>query len=173
MKNVSNRQKKEFLKAYEELNDALFRYVALKISPRDKAVDLVQETFSRAWEYLAKGEEIRSMKSLLYRIAHNLVIDEYRRKKESSLDEMIDEGFDYGENPQSTFEGTFDGKQIIELAKTLDEKYRDAVIMRFVDDLSVREIADALDETENNISVRIHRGLEKLKSLLRDVPYEL
>jgi len=173
MKDIGNKQKKEFLKAYEELHDALFRYIVLKISPRDKAVDLVQESFARAWEYVVRGEEIRSIKSLLYRIAHNLVVDEYRKKKESSLDKLIEEGFDYGNDPQESFEAVIDGGKIIELAHSLDVKYRDAVIMRYVNDLSVKEIAEALGETENNISVRIHRGLEKLRGLLKDTPYEV
>lgn len=159
------------MKAYDELHNALFRYIVLKISPRDRAVDLVQETFTRAWEYVARGEEIGSMKSLLYRIAHNLVVDEYRKKKESSLDSLLEEGFDYSDVSHDTMTDKIDGKAVVALARKLDDKYRDAVIMRFVEELSVKEIAEILGESENNISVRIHRGLEKLRDLLKDTPY--
>lgn len=172
MNDISEAQKNQFLKAYDDLHDALFRYIVLKISPRDKAVDLVQETFTRAWEYIVRGEEIGNIKSLLYRIAHNLVIDEYRKKKETSLDSLMEDGFDYGENSHATLEAKIDGDAVIKIARTLDEKYRDAVIMRYVDELSVGEIAAILGESENNVSVRIHRGIQKLKELLRDANYE-
>ena len=56
-------------------------------------------------------------------------------------------------------------KAIEQVAK-LPEKYRDVLMLRYVDDLSVAEISVIIAETENNVSVRIHRGLEKLKNIL-------
>jgi RNA polymerase sigma-70 factor (ECF subfamily) len=172
MNDIFEQQKAQFLKAYDELHDAIFRYIVMKISSRERAVDLVQETFTRTWEYITRGETIDNLKSLLYRIAHNLVVDEYRKRKESSLDNLLEEGFDYADQSIRSPETSFDAERVIMLARTLDDKYRDAVLMRYVDDLSIGEIATILGESENNVSVRIHRGVQKLKEILRDNSYE-
>jgi RNA polymerase sigma-70 factor (ECF subfamily) len=51
------------------------------------------------------------------------------------------------------------------LLDDVGDKYRDVIIMRFIDELSVKEISDVTGETENNISVRLHRGMEKLREI--------
>ncbi len=56
-------------------------------------------------------------------------------------------------------------ERIIEKAGKLEEKYREVIILRFVNDLSVAEIAELLGEKENNVSVRLHRALEKLRKI--------
>ena len=56
---------------------------------------------------------------------------------------------------------------MIEVIGWLDEKYRDVVLMRYVDELSPKEISEVVGESENNVSVRIHRGLKQLKEILR------
>ena len=61
----------------------------------------------------------------------------------------------------------FTGKELMVIVKSLDEKYRDVILMKYVDDLSTEEIAIAIDETENNVYVRISRGLEKVKEILK------
>ncbi len=81
----------------------------------------------------------------------------------------MEEGFDYGNgtNEQEQKEMTFDSEQAVELIKKLDEKYRDVLMLRYVDEMSVKEIAEIVGESENNVSVRIHRGLDKLEKLIQ------
>ncbi len=165
MKDLANTEQ-TFLEHYERFNDAIFRYIFLKVSDREKAIDLTQETFTRCYEYIQRGTEIEHMKSLLYRIAHNLVIDSYRKHKESSLDGLLEEGFDYGDDAEKTLESQIDGTKVLDIVETLPEKYRDVIIMRYVEDMSVKEIARIVGETENTVSVRIHRGLEQIKKIV-------
>ena len=162
------KQKDDFLESYNLYGDSIFRYALLKISDREKALDITQETFTRAWEYMVRGEEVLNMKALFYRIAHNLIIDEYRRKKNVSLDNLMEEGFDYGKNEAERIEGEIDGKLLMKSLDQLDEKYREALILRYINDLSVKEIAETLGESENNVSVRIHRGLEKARKIFEE-----
>ena len=51
---------RQFLKAYDELSDALFRRFFFKLSDREKALDLVQEVFTKTWLYLSEGKEIQN-----------------------------------------------------------------------------------------------------------------
>jgi len=159
-----------FLKAFEEYNDALFRHATLRISDREKAIDLVHDTFTKVWSYIRDGYQIDSFRPFLYKVLNNLIIDEYRKRKEMSLDALLEiEGVDEGsfdELSESTVEmlaATIDGKKAFELLEELPDQYREVIILRFVDQLGPREISNLIEESENVISVRIHRGLKLLR----------
>lgn len=150
--------------AYDEHSDAIFRYCCFKVSDREKAIDLTQDVFVKVWQYLLAGNEVENMKALLYKVARNLIIDEYRKKKFDSLDIMSDAGFEPVDSSALDTISIVEAGLLIERIKELPDAYSEVVFMRYVDDLSVKEIAQALGEQENNISVRIHRGLHKLKA---------
>lgn len=158
------------MKAFDEYNDALFRHASLRISNREKAVDLVHDTFTKVWAYIRNGYEIDNFRPFLYKVLNNLIIDEYRKKKELSLDAMLEEeGVDEGsfsDLSESTVEAlaaTIDGKKAFDLLTELPDQYREVIIYRFVDQLGPREIAELIEESENVVSVRIHRGLKILR----------
>ncbi len=169
MVDVNNQNLREdFAKAYEDFGDAIFRYCLYQTSNREKALDLTAECFTKTWEYLSKGEakEVENLRAFLYRVANNLIIDDRRKKKSLSLDAITESGFDIlsEQDEAESHENAFDGKMALDAVKNLDEKYRDVLMLRYVDDMTVSEIAKIVGESENNVSVRIHRGLEKLKS---------
>lgn len=164
MKN--NAVEQEFIKAYDQFSDAIFRHCVFRVSDREKAKDLTQMAFVRLWDYMSQGKEIDNMRAFLYRIANNLIIDEYRKKKDESLDRMRDEdGFDIGFETMKDIETKDEHAQALALLECLPDKYREALVMRHVDGLSVKDIAHLTHETENVISVRIHRAIEKLRKL--------
>lgn len=154
-----------FLDWYNQYNDSIFRFCYIKTSKRNVALDLTQESFTKFWEYLAAGNEVTEPKALIYRIATNLVIDYYRKKKSDSLDALTLGGFDVELSENQSVETKFEIDQLHKKIALLPDKYKDILIMRYVDDLSVKEIAQAYDEHENTISVRIHRAVEKLRTL--------
>ncbi len=161
-----NSREDDFLAAYHEYNDALFRYSYFKVSDREKAIDLVQECFTKTWSYLAGGGTINSFKPFLYRTLTNLIIDSYRQKKHASLDVLAEEGFDPGEDPSDDLINSLDGEKIIALLQKLPDEYRDVLFLRYVNEFSFTEIAKLTGETANALTVRAHRGLEKLKALI-------
>jgi RNA polymerase sigma-70 factor, ECF subfamily len=161
--------RQSFLEAYQEQQDAIFRFCLFKTSDRELARDLSQEVFLRAWDYADSGKIITSFKALFYKIAGNLVIDYYRKKKESSLDEMMEAGFDPGgENIAIRLEGQIDAEAVTKVLKRLDPQYRDIIVMRYIEDMAVKDIAAILGERENNISVKIYRGLNQLRELIKE-----
>ncbi len=152
--------------AYKEYSDAIFRYCFFKVSDREKALDLVQETFTRTWQYLTRGNEIDTMKTFLYTTARHLVIDEYRKKKTLSLDDLINQGMEPSLDEEEALFTSLDAARVIECVRQLPETYSSILIMRYVNDLSIKDIAHIVNETENVVSVRIHRGLAKMKALI-------
>lgn len=168
--NIGGSQEERFLAAFDEYGDALFRHAFLRISDREKAIDVVHDTYTKIWSYIRNGHEIESFRPFLYKVLNNLIIDEYRKTKEASLDALfeqdgVDEGT-FSELSESTVESlaaTIDGRQAFELLENLPDEYREVIILRFVDGLGPKEIAALVEESENIVSVRIHRGLKMLR----------
>jgi len=171
-----HRREQELSEAFEAYSDELFRHCSLRLRDRERAVELTQECFLRAWDYLQKGQTIDAMRPFLYRTLRHLIIDEYRRKKPSSLEALAESAEGNVEDllpadESNTLERAFerhDGTRILEVLEELPEPYKESVVMRYVDGLSPKEIAEAIGESENVVSVRVHRGLKKLKAMLED-----
>lgn len=167
---IHNGHEERFLKAFEEYSDALFRHAFLRISDRERAVDVVHDTFTKVWSYVRGGHEIDSFRPFLYKVLNNLIIDEYRKTKETSLDALFEiEGIDEGSfddltaNTIESLAATIDGKQAFTLVHELPDVYREVLLLKFVDDLGPKEISELIEETENVVSVRIHRALKMLR----------
>ena len=164
MKHMLNEE--GFIKAYDDHGDAIFRYFYFRVSDRERAKDFTQETFMRTWEYIAKGNEVKSIKAFLYQVARNLMIDHSRKKTMESLDALQELGFNPGKDDRPHLHLAIDARTALQVIHQLDEKYRDVVLMRYVDGFTPKEIAKDLNETENVVSVRLHRALKKIKDLL-------
>ncbi len=164
----------KFLAAYDAHAGAIFRHCYFRLSDREKAMDLSQETFTRAWGYLAQGKEVQNFKPFLYRIASNLIIEEYRKRKTTSLDAMLEEEAAgervivelRDEEWSEHLVDQLDGARALQAMSKLPEPYREVLTLRFVDGLTPKEIALFLEERENTVSVRIHRALGHLKKII-------
>ncbi|OGZ72971.1 MAG: hypothetical protein A2908_00125 [Candidatus Staskawiczbacteria bacterium RIFCSPLOWO2_01_FULL_38_12b] len=161
-------KQQQFLDAYDNYSNAIFRYCYYRVFDKEKAKDCVQEAYCRTLKYMAENGEIENIRAFLYKIARNIIIDESRKRKISSLDHIMEKGFSpYIDTRQKT-QDYFTGKELLVIVKSLDEKYKDVILMKYIEDLSIKEIAFALNETENNVYVRISRGLEKVKEILKN-----
>lgn len=121
----------------------------------------------RAWQSLREGAEVQSIKAFLYRIAHNLVIDEYRKKKEVSLESLQENGFDPSiNNTKELAEYAIEKQKFLKALERLDQDERHLIVMRYIDDLGPSEIASLTGERQNVISVRLNRAVKKLESFL-------
>ena len=165
-----------FTKAFESYSDELFRHASMRLSDRDRALELTQECFMKVFEY-AKKEQVRELRPFLYRTLRHLIIDEYRRKKSVSLEAMAEKSEDMNvedflpSDDSNSLEAAierFDGKRAMDALQTLPDTYREVISLRYVEGLSPGEIGDIVGESENTVSVRIHRGLRKLKEILQN-----
>jgi RNA polymerase sigma-70 factor (ECF subfamily) len=174
MKEMNNKTEKVFMESYEEFSDAIFRYTLFQTSNKETALDITQDTFIKTWQYLQKGAEVENIRAFLYRVAKNLIIDHRRKKKSSSLDQILEAGVDFTDQPEvmkekeEEFEKEKDKKKVLKTIDKIDEKYKEILLMRYVDEMSIKEIGEILDKSQNHVSVMIHRGVEKLKKLLKE-----
>jgi len=168
-------QEERFLKAFDEYVDMLFRHAVYRLSDRERAIEIVHDAYTKAWTYIRGGHEVDSFKPFLYKITNNLIIDEYRRKKESSLDTLLEKvGVDEGSFSElhggSIEEITFalDAKEASLLIGELPVVYREVLTFRYIDGLGPKEISELVEESENVVSVRIHRALKVLKEMIEE-----
>jgi len=161
--------KEKFTQIYEKEADSLFRYCLMRISDREKAIDIVQDIFTELWKKYNTGEEIKSERAYLFTLAHNKIVDWYRKKKTASLDALLenentDRQFDSpDEHAHADIVFSAEAKEVLKVIEKLEPTYRDVLYLRFTEDLSPQEIASVLDSTASIVSVRITRGLEKLR----------
>jgi len=162
MLDTNKDKENDFLKVYEDLADSVFRHCYFRLSDREKAKDIVQETFKHFWENFGK-EKIENTKAFVFKIANNLIIDSYRKKKEESLDTLMEDGFDVGSDEHEAILSSVMGRELKSMLDKLSDTYRDLIVMRYIDDLPVYEIASITGLSESAVSVRIHRGLALLR----------
>lgn len=157
-----------FALAHNDYKSGLGRYSFFKLNNQTMSDDLVQDTFIKAWSYVVKGGKIETMKAFLYHILNNLVIDQYRKEKNSSLDTLLEAGFEPSFDNTETVFNSLDGERALKLIDELPPKYKRAVELRYKQGLSLKEISEITGESKNTVAVQIHRGLEKLRALYKD-----
>lgn len=155
-----------FLQIYDAYANDIYRFCVLKVSSRELAQDLTQEVFTRFWQALREGTHMRSERALLYTMARNLVIDWYRKKKESSLDALTDQGFEFSGQGADDVTEAAEMREALSVVNQLDDASREALLLRYVEGLSPKEIALLSGETANAVSVRINRAIKKVRELM-------
>lgn len=168
----SEHSKKYFTEVYNRENDALFRFCLLRVSDREKAIDLVQESFTRLWVSVSTGKSVENPRAFLFVVARNLIIDWYRKIKSFSLESLSEEG-EFGvkfeamdENAHGNIETNSDAKRALAMMNHLDPQHKEVIYLRFVEGLPPKDIAEILKLNANTVSVRITRGMEVLRGLM-------
>src|SRR3989338_6887941 len=126
--NANTDMEQQFMKAYDELSDAIFRHCYFRIGDRERAKDLMQDTFTKSWQYINQGTQVSNLRAFLYKVANNLIIDEYRKKKELSLDTMMTDGFDPGFDDRKKNEQDIDSRFVLNIINKMEEHNLDKFI---------------------------------------------
>lgn len=162
----------KFEKIYNKESDTIFRFCLVRVSNREQALDITQETFLRLWRSLSSGQDIQNERAFLFTVSHRLIIDWYRKKKSVSLEGiMYKEGEDgdeheydiVDEKTRDFHEFQAEGRYLLNKINELTETYRHPIYLHFVEGLSPKEIGDILEISANAASVRVNRGLIELR----------
>ena len=151
--------------AHHDYEKGLNVHAFLKLNNHALGEDLVQDTFIKTWSYLVRGGKIDIMKAFLYHVLNALIVDEYRKRKTTSLDLLLGKGFEPKDGRSERLLDVLDGKAALLLIQRLPEAYQKVMRMRYVQDLSLKEISLITGQSKNTVAVRAHRGLKKLKLL--------
>jgi RNA polymerase sigma-70 factor, ECF subfamily len=149
----------------------LLRYLLFLTGKREVAEDLFQETWMRV---LLRGSQYNGkarFDTWLFTIARNLVIDLSRKRTMASLDEMSEGGEDDrpfeiampGPSPLDQFQSRENSAEVGEVLLKLDPTYREVLVLRFYEELSLDEIASVTRAPLSTVKSRLYRGLAALK----------
>lgn len=149
----------------------LMRYLLFLTGKREVAEDLFQETWMRV---LLRGTQYNGkarFDTWLFTIARNLVIDLSRKRTMASLDEMSDSKDDdrpfeiamSGPSPLEQFQQRENCAEVGEVLLKLETSYREVLVLRFYEELSLEEIATVTHAPLSTVKSRLYRGLAALK----------
>lgn len=154
---------------YDRYNKPIFRYLWARVSDRQLAEDLTGDVFTRMVTALPRYRSSSgTFQAWLYRIAHNLLIDEYRKdrsKHEISLDEI-----EYFRNPDHGPEHITEKGLFIEHVRRgmqeLDPVQQEILALRFINGLPLQEVATIMGKSVGAVKIAQHRALKELRGIL-------
>src|SRR3989338_7557169 len=166
VKKAINRDSEAFGSLYDHYLPAIYRFILLKTGNKVTTEDLAHQVFLSAWQnienYQAKGFPFSSW---LYRIANNAVIDYYRTdKKHLSLDNIEEAAA--GNNLEEKIDQRFELNLVRTAIKELPDEQQTIIIMKFVEDLTNKEIAVALGKSEGAVKTAQHRSIQNIKKIV-------
>jgi RNA polymerase sigma-70 factor (ECF subfamily) len=169
IKRAKNGEGEAFGALYDRYLTPIYRYIFLRVgSNKANAEDLTHQVFLSAWQNI-KSYEFKGFpfSSWLYRIAHNAVIDYYRTSK-VHIDINALSSTELVESPdfQIELDKRADLAKIKSAIAKLETDQQNVIIMKFVNDLTNKEIAKILGKSEGAVRVIQHRALKKLKDLI-------
>ena len=143
----------------------IYRYVYYNVHSRERAEDITQEVFLKAWKAIGscKGKET-TFSSWLYRIAHNLIIDKLRKsQKQSSHEAELPEDV---RDTSDAMEISLEQKDLLKVIEILPPNQRQVILMKFIEDMDNREIAETMGKSTGAIRILQMRALETLRNTI-------
>lgn len=179
IKQVLKGDQNAFGEIVEIYKDKVYQICFRMLWDRHEAEDAAQEAFIKAFVNIHTYDPEKKFATWLYRIATNLCIDRIRKKKpDYHLDAEISgtEGLNMysqiasaEELPEEAVENS-ELQEIIQSAIfKLPEKYRSVIILKYIEELQLQEIADILELPLGTVKTRVHRGREALRKYLRNM----
>ncbi|MDP1890027.1 MAG: RNA polymerase sigma factor [Gemmatimonadaceae bacterium] len=162
-------------KLYDIYVDQIYRFIYFKVGRKEEAEDLTADVFLKTWQYINEmgSEVIENLRAFLYQAARNTVIDFYRSKDQKEFLALPQENGDEEKPRVEIIDAKQDIVEKIELASDLEEvkkslqeirdEYREVIILRFVEEMSVKETAEILRKSEGAVRVLLHRAVAALK----------
>jgi len=179
IKQVRKGDQSAFAEIVEIHKDKVFQIAFRMLGNRHEAEDIAQEAFLRAYVNIHTYDINKKFSTWLYRIATNLTIDRIRKKKpDFHLDAEVAgaEGLTLYSKiaskealPEEQIESLELQETIQEVILKLPEKYRSVIVLKYIEELSLKEISEILDLPIGTVKTRIHRGREALRLQLRHV----
>ncbi|MBD3270482.1 sigma-70 family RNA polymerase sigma factor [Candidatus Peregrinibacteria bacterium] len=159
-----------FGEIYDIYVEKIYRYIYFRAEKAD-ALDITENTFLKAWENLKKYKkrEGSTFTSWIFRIAHNLVVDHHRFKKDTvAIDPSISDQKNES-NPEFVTEQAISRDGIKKALQKLKKPYQEVLTLAYLNELSNTEVARILGKSEGGLRVLKHRALQEMKKLLEEM----
>jgi len=160
--------RKEFARLYDKYIEKIYRFIFLKVESQEVAEDLTHQVFAKIWERFrtsnGTSNKIKNPTAYLYQIARNEVVNHHREK---SKFQIISAEATQIADPAPTLEEHQQLQSDLESLRRclgqLKDDYQNVIIWRYLDGLSIKNIAQIIDKPEGTVRVMIHRALKELR----------
>ncbi len=179
IREVRKGDQQAFAEIVELYKDKVYQVSYRMVGNVHEAQDVAQEAFLRAYTNIDRFDIERKFSTWLFRIATNVAIDRLRKKKPDfylqdevkgsdglTIESQLAADADLPEDQVVTLEMQ---EWVQEEINQLPPKYRTAIILKYIEDLSINEISEILDMPPSTVKTRIHRGREALRKRMRHV----
>ena len=157
---------------YDRHAPACYRHILFRSGSHELSEDVVGQTFLRIWDHLRAGKKIIFFRAFVFQSARNIFIDETRRRsfKNLSLETLLDsQPTREPRSDQNIFQEIKNADDAAALQKALASlpvEYNEIITLRFLDEFSIKEIAEATGKKSGAIYVSLHRGIRLLRQAL-------
>lgn len=164
---AQEQDKEAFARLYEAHFDKIYRYVYIRIGNKTEAEDLTQQVFLKALKSISSYRwHGVPFSAWLYRIAHNQIVD-YFRKNKKRISVPLDESLEsHEDDPQSMTERKLDVEQLLVATKHLTGAQREVINLRFTSELPVAEVAKIMGRSEGAVKALQHSAIVSLRKAL-------
>jgi len=173
MQLVVDKDSRAFSEIYDRYSQMLANYFFKMLwQDEEKAQDFMQDLFTKVIEKPHLFDLKRNFKTWMFSVANNMCKNEYRKqaiRKNTSYD--MDEGYQIKDSQASALDSLQDSlfsEKLTQELELLDEKQKSTFVMRYFQDMSIKEIAQALDLSEGTVKSRLFYTLKKLTVSLKD-----
>jgi RNA polymerase sigma-70 factor, ECF subfamily len=175
LKRIKKEDKEAFIEAYNLYSDNIYRFIYFKTSNKEDAKDLSSLVFLKTWSYIKEDgvDDYKTLRALLYRIARNAVIDHYRKTGNIEKISLDNEDFkidlpDEKENLKKQIEIKSDFEMIERKMEKLKDEYKEVIVLKYIEEMSIGEIAKIINKSKGNTRVIAHRAIKALRELTED-----
>lgn len=153
---------------YDHYHPQIYRFIYLKTGRKEEAEDLTHQVFLKAWQHLPTYvDQGHPLSSWLYRMARNSVIDFYRTRRDApAIDALDPEKFLEESEAESKMEVQLAMADIRQVMTSMKPMHQDVLILRFIEELSLKECAKALGKSEGAVKLIQHRAMKELQKRL-------
>src|SRR3954454_19095376 len=164
---ASKHDQSAFAELYNTYVDKIYKYVYYKVGNAPDAEDLCEQVFLKAWEAIGRYKWCGyPFSSWLYKLAHNLVVDHYRTRRDPMpLNDLLYTSLEPAD-PENAMHAAVEAEEIGQAVAQLTDEQRQVINLKFVEGYSNFEIAEMLNKKEGAIRALQYRALRSLQSIL-------
>ncbi len=167
IRRAKQRDQMALTQLYEEYFDKIYRYIVLKIGERTEAEDMTQQVFLKAFKNISTYKyQGLPFSSWLYRIAHNQIVDYFRKKSKRGtvpLDESLAAS---DSDPRQEAELNLDIEDLSRATRRLTKAQQEVISLRFAGEFSIAQVARVMGKTEGAIKALQHSAIVSLRKVL-------
>ncbi len=154
----------DFQVYYDQYKHKIFSYLYYR-SGRNKglAEDLTADVFLKALQKFSTYNPEKSFQAWIFAIAHNHLVDHFRKNRTTVNLDDVENVVESSSDPKSSLSRRVATEEVEQLLQELSDEEKEILLMRYHQELSMKDIADTVERPEPTVRVIVHRAIEKMR----------